>query len=53
MEKACGIPLAVWYKVYFKADFNVQNYIMKYYDMSKKPKETNTASFKAEVEKIE
>jgi hypothetical protein len=54
MEKACGIPLAVWYKVYSKADFNVQNYIMKYYDMSKSKKtETNTASSKAEVEKIE
>jgi hypothetical protein len=35
MERACGIPLAVFYRVYSKADFNIQNYIMKHHDMKK------------------
>ena len=55
MEKSVGLPLAVFYKVYSKADFNIQNYIMKYHDIAKtkKPSETEALEEKKMDEKLE
>ena len=38
MEKSVSLSLAIFYKVYSKADFNIQNYIMKYHDIAKTKK---------------
>jgi hypothetical protein len=37
MEQSMSQNLAIFYKIYSKADFNIQNYIIKYHDMTKKP----------------
>ena len=48
MEKSVGLPLAVFYKVYSKADFNIQNYIMKYHDIAKTKKPNKPEALKEE-----